>query len=109
MATFPTVIPSQSTTMRKKFRVLKAMFGNGQEQTAPDGSNNVIEEWDIRFDNIGTTDYGLVVTSFLETLTGSETISWNAKLYKISDAGYTVQAYAGSVWSVAFSMRQVWA
>lgn len=94
--------------MTKEFRVLRADFGNGAEQTAPNGTNNAVEHWNVRFDNLDSTGYSAVVTGFLETLNGSERIDWNSKYYKL-DGSYSVQYHAGSVYTVSFNLRQVFA
>lgn len=108
---FPTSPPiSQSSSVSTTFRILSAKFGNGAEQTAPDGSNQKIETWTINFENLGSSDYTTIVTNFLETLTGSESITWNGKYYKLvtdSNAGFTVQTLAGSIYTVQFQLRQI--
>ncbi len=79
----------------KKMRVLKAQFGDGYAQRAPDGLNNQIQTWSLRFTGNDAKldpirdfldDKG-GATSFLWTNPRGEQLLWVAGEYSESDLG----------------------
>jgi phage-related protein len=108
-----TSLISQNSVKNVKYRILMAQFGNGYEQTAPDGTNYQVEEWAIKYENITLADRTTLVT-MLESVGSYGSISWTppnstAKLYKMAQEGYTETQHAANVFTVEFVLRQVFA
>jgi phage-related protein len=104
---------SQGSQKKVTYRVLKAQFGNGYEQTAPDGLNYSVESWDVKYENITLADRTTLI-AMLESVGSFNTISWTppngtAKLYKMTQDGYTESQQSANVFSVSFSLYQVFA
>lgn len=58
MATFnPNVGPDVGSSGNHKFRVLKASFGDGYQQTAADGINNREAEFSLVWTDLNETDF----------------------------------------------------
>ena len=62
----------------KKYRVLKAQFGDGYEQVAADGINNNIESWPVTF--TGTKNEIKPIKEFLDRHAGYQTFYWTPPL-----------------------------
>jgi phage-related protein len=104
---------SQNSQKKVTYRVLRASFGNGYEQTAPDGLNYSVESWNIQYENITLADRTTLI-AMLESVGSFNTISWTApngtaKLYKMSADGYTENQLSANVFSVSFTLNQVFA
>jgi phage-related protein len=52
-------------------------MGDGYEQRAPDGINNLEQKWSLRFETRTTTEAN-AITSFLETQAGVVAFDWTA-------------------------------
>lgn len=74
MAAF-TWVPDQGASMKPKLAVLKAGFGDGYEQRAKDGINNVKQIWDLQFTLRPKTEIEAIDT-FLETHAGVTSFTW---------------------------------
>ena len=61
-----------------KFRTLSARFGDGYEQTAPDGINNKLESWPLTFE--GTSASITPIKTFLESKLGTRSFLWTPPL-----------------------------
>ena len=105
-------VPSQSSKQARKFRTLSSQFGDGYRQDAPDGLNYQIDKWDLVFENLNSTDTSTVRT-FLDSVGSYTTFTWtapgdsSAKTFKVDPAGYQVSALSGSVYTITFSINQV--
>lgn len=103
---------SQSSSRSIKYRVLKAQFGNGYAQVAPDGINCKVENWNIRYENIEKVDRDTVV-DFLDTVAGWDLITWTPtndtleKTYRVTAEGYSEQSMAGTIFTISFNLEQV--
>jgi phage-related protein len=74
MAEF-TWIPNQGASMRPKFAVNKAVFGDGYSQRVADGINNVKQVWDLSFTLRPRADIDAIDT-FLSTHEGVSSFEW---------------------------------
>jgi phage-related protein len=85
-----------------KFRVLKAQFGDGYAQTAPDGINNRSGSWPLTF--TGTKDKMAVIQAFLDRHAGSRSFYWTPPLgqqsrFKASE--YQPTEHGGGIFTIA--------
>lgn len=95
------------------FSEVSAQFGDGYEQVAPKGLNNIRESWTIQWGALTTTEKDTVVTA-LNTVGSWGILTWTPcgdstqKLYRLSKDGYSVKREgANNVFSVSCSLRQV--
>jgi len=74
MPTTFTWFPDTNPSNTSEPRVLVAKFGDGYEQRAPDGINNLQEAWALRF----TKDYvvGMEIVNFIKARAGAEAFYW---------------------------------
>jgi phage-related protein len=68
-------VPSPGTMPESSFRTRTARFGDGYEQSAPDGINTVSKRWTVVFENILTAD-AKTILDFLEGKKGSTSFTW---------------------------------
>jgi phage-related protein len=61
---------SETTEVKINYYILRAQFGNGAEQTAPNGLNNRETVWTITYNNLNQANAETVL-SFLHGLNGS--------------------------------------
>lgn len=59
-------------------RVKAVAFGDGYEQRAPDGLNNLAQEFPLSFDDVDN-DIGDAIIAFLEARGGYEAFDWTPK------------------------------
>lgn len=96
------------------YRTLEYQFGAGLKQTAPDGINYALENWDLFFEYINATQYAALMTWIQTygdpTMIFSTTMPGNsvAKYYRQVTDGYTVTYFAGSVYTVEMHIEQVY-
>ena len=69
MAVF-TWVPDQGLTGRSKPRLRKATFGDGYEQTTPDGINYMEKEYTLNFSLINQATYAAIL-AFLDAQAGA--------------------------------------
>ena len=106
---------SQSHTIRLKQRLIAAQFGDGYSQTAPDGINSQVEEWDISWELLSQADRNTVVAALKQGAT--DVMTWTtpndgvAKKFQIVPSQmaslYTEQILAGQYFNVSTSIVQV--
>jgi phage-related protein len=67
-----------------KFRTLSARFGDGYEQTAPDGINNKLESWPLTFEGTSAaiTNQNIPRVQTRHTVVLVDAATWNARMYK---------------------------
>jgi len=63
-------------TGTKTFRVLKAQFGDGYEQTAADGINNASQSWPLTF--TGRSARIAQIEAFLDARAGAQSFLWTS-------------------------------
>ena len=76
--TFPAGIaytPSYSSSLAKKYRVLKAEFGEGYTQRSRDGINSIQRTYNAVWNNILSAN-ALVIKDFLDALGGADSFEW---------------------------------
>jgi len=110
----PTALPlttliDQGSSRKRQYRTLRAEFGNGYEQTAPDGINAVRDEWSISYSNLTGAERTTLVTA-LDTVQGWDVLTWTApgdvtqKKWKVSE-GWS-ESTNGLHYTVSFTLRQ---
>jgi len=65
-----TWVPDRGTSTKSKPRVLRAKFGDGYEQRAPDGLNSNNKSWSLVFVNRPEAE-GTAITAFLDDKLGA--------------------------------------
>lgn len=104
---------SQSSARKRTYKTLTVQFGDGYQQDAPNGINNIIDEWSIVYDNLSTTDRATLV-SFLDSVGAWTSFTWQAlgdsttKNWKVTKDGWSETVKAGSVYSISFSIKQIY-
>jgi len=102
---------SQGSSRKRVNRVLKALFGDGYSQEAPDGTNSKYDEWAIAFENLDSSER-VTVLAALDAVGGSDYITWTAqgdgtsKKWKVKD-GYTETWVSGTHSTIEFEIRQI--
>ncbi|MBD8531579.1 MULTISPECIES: phage tail protein [unclassified Massilia] len=89
------------------FRVLKAQFGDGYQQTAADGINNKSQSWPLSF--TGAASKIAPITAFLDTCGGWQSFYWTPPLgaqgfYKC--ASYDSKHLGGDMWQLTATFEQ---
>lgn len=101
---------SQSSSVKREYRVLVAEFGDGYSQRTSDGTNTTRDEWNITWGNLDETKRDTVVTA-LDLKGGFDTHSWQApgdassKEWRVLD-GYTLSTSGGDIFTISITMRQ---
>ena len=52
----PAYAPSYGTPVNKKYRTESNEFGDGYEAITPDGLNNIVESWNVVWENISNAN-----------------------------------------------------
>lgn len=102
---------SQSSQSMTKFRVLSAQFGNGYEQTKPDGINNKVQEWSITWEALIESEKTTVINA-LNSAGASEILLWtppggSASKFRMTTDGYSISYRAGEVYNISCNLKQV--
>lgn len=102
---------SQGSSVNYKNRVLQARFGDGYDQTAPDGINNIVAEWSLRYENLTTSEKNTLVNA-LNACGSWDYLTWappseSSKKFKVTSDGYAITPSSGDLWNVSFALRQV--
>jgi len=102
---------SQGATRKRTNRVLFAQFGDGYDQTAPDGINALVDEWSITYPNL-TSSERTTLWSALDAVGGSDYFTWTppggtSTKWKVKEDGVTEMPASGDLYTVSFSLRQV--
>ena len=101
---------SQSSTKRRINRVIRCQFGDGYAQTRPDGINNLVDEWDLTFEALNSSERSSMQT-FLDTIGAWDYFTWTpvgetvSKKFKVVD-GYTESPQSGDLYTISFTARQ---
>ena len=95
------------------FREVSAQFGDGYKQVAPDGINNKIDNWNITWSPLSSTELTTVET-VLNTNGSWGILSWTpagesvAKNFRMSKEGYTRKALnRNGLFSISCKLVQV--
>ena len=103
---------SQSSSKTRKNRVLSARFGDGYSQEAPDGTNTLVDEWTINYENLSSTNRS-TLTAALDAVGSWDYFTWTApgdsssKKWKVTTDGYQEHAISGSLYNINFKLRQI--
>lgn len=89
-------------------RVREAKFGDGYSQAVPDGINNKVQQWPLKF--VGDRDTIKAIASFLDRHAGATSFYWTPPLgeqgfYKA--AKYSSGPEAKGVYSLSATFQQV--
>lgn len=106
-----TTLISQGSTRKRMNRVLSAQFGDGYSQEAPNGINSLVDEWNVVYGNLTSSERTTLLAA-LDTAGSWDTITWTppgdtAKKWKVTKDGWSETPLAGDQWSITFSLRQV--
>lgn len=106
-----TSLIAQGSSRRRTNRVLRAQFGDGYEQTAPNGINTIVDEWSIRYENLTTSERNTLLAA-LDAVGSWDVLTWtppgdSAKKWKVTADGLTETPVSGDMYSIGFSLRQV--
>lgn len=74
MAVF-THIPGWTSSVSTEPKVFQAQFGDGYEQSVPNGLNNVLEKWNLTFKDVPDATY-FQIKQFLKEHKGSIPFQW---------------------------------
>lgn len=104
---------SQGASRKKRYRVLKAQFGDGYSTTAPDGINSHVDSWDnLAYENFDATERAAVWAAF-DAVGGTDYLTWQPPGYaaslkwKLMDEQVGEQPASGSLYTITFGLRQV--
>lgn len=75
LETFTSLPPNYGAKAKREFRVLRADFGDGYSQRAPDGLNSKKETWSLKWDYLDLTEYN-TINNFLTARKGTEAFLW---------------------------------
>lgn len=105
---------SKSSTKKVKYNTLQMNFGNGYSQTAPDGINNRIESWSLKWDGLTLTDRN-ALWAFFDQVGCFQAITWTPPgataplLFKIDISnGVQEQCLGGNVFTITCNISQVY-
>lgn len=104
----PPAISSQRT---RKYRAFKSQFGGGYISSAPDGINNIIDSWQLNFENLNQTDRNTLV-AFFDSVGSWATWTWQAPGDSVSKTWLVVDqwqetASAGNVFTIQINIQQL--
>lgn len=103
---------SQNSTRKRMYRTLVAQYGDGYSQEAPNGINNAVDEWNVIFENLDTSERTTLISA-LDTVKSSDYFTWTApgdtseKRFKVSVDGWTESPRSGDLWTISFTLKQV--
>lgn len=95
-----------------KHRTLKAQFGDGYSQRAPDGINSQYEVWAISWPAVTASERD-TITAALNTAGSASVLTWTPpdsateKKYLMGDDGYSVNAHGGGLYTINCTLTQV--
>lgn len=75
MDIFPNILPHKGSNKTIETRVLRAEFGDGYSQRLAAGINSVIDQWEVTWTNLSTTDAD-TIEAFLSAKKGVEAFLW---------------------------------
>lgn len=103
---------SQGSTRTRTNRVRTAQFGDGYQQDAPDGINNLIDTWSISIENLNNAERA-TFWSVMDAVGSWDYLTWTpfgettSKRFKVTPDGVQEQPVSGDLWSVSFTLKQV--
>lgn len=106
-----TAVPSQSSTRRRMYKTKRVKFGNGYTQSAPDGINDMQDEWTLVFENLTLTERNALVTA-LDSVEGWDYLTWQApgdnttKRWLVTD-GWS-ESTTGNAWTITVNLEQTY-
>ena len=105
-----TTMISQTSTRKRTYRVLSAQFGDGYSQEAPDGINDVVDEWNLKYENLTTDERSTLMTA-LDSVGGYDYLTYappgdSLKRWKISKDGVSETPKSGDLWDISFTIKQ---
>ena len=92
------------------YRVLKAQFGDGYSQRAPDGINNEVQSWPLSF--TGTGAYVTPIRDFLRRHGGAGRFAWTPPLGEAGlyvCGGFNLMPLGGDKYTLSATFEQVFA
>jgi phage-related protein len=107
----PNKLADNQCSKRRLPRTLLAQFGDGYSQRAPDGINNIVDEWDITWIPLNHTDKN-TVTQALDQVGGWGVLTWtppgdtSSKKFIMTN-GYTLRPIGRAEWVIATTLHQV--
>lgn len=110
-ARFP-FIPDYGSGEKTKARINKSQYGDGYDQSSPDGLNHMLREWSVNFNNRSRTEVDNIV-AFLKARKGVEAFefevpdstSGEVALVKCDDWGRTFSGWRTQ--GIQFVFREV--
>lgn len=111
--TFPAINPDTKSKRSRSGRALVADFGDGYSQAGPDGINNVVEGWDLSFENYPISEVTTLV-DFFNTQNSVKSFYWTPpdetipKLWR-QDGDYTVSFVGPLTRSFSVKIKRVYA
>lgn len=111
--TFPSINPDTKSKRSRSGRILVADFGDGYAQAGPDGINNVVETWDLSFENYPIADVNTLIT-FFNTQNSAKSFYWTPpdevtpKLWR-QDGDYTVSFVGPLTRTLTVKIKRVYA
>jgi phage-related protein len=113
IATFiPPVNPSYATQSSVSIKIKNIQYGNGYEQRARDGINNVQKRYKLAFENI-TQSQLTTIRDFVITNAGVEAFYYSVPgldatltLYR-TNGDTEIQNMANNIYSISFEIMQV--
>ena len=101
---------SQSAQNTTTYKLIEIKYGNGYSQRAGDGYNSNQASWNLDWGTISSADLATMVSAF-DAAKGSDYFTWTAPGDAVSKKWvikqYTRKAMAGSIYSVAATLEQV--
>lgn len=102
---------SQGATRKRKNRVLTAQFGDGYSQEAPDGTNSMVDSWSISFENLDASERSTLWAA-LDAVGSWDYFTWtppgcSAGKWKVTTDGVEERPVSGDLYSVSFTLRQI--
>lgn len=93
--------PSFAVPQAVKTRVLKTQFGDGYQQRARDGINNLAREWSLRWEALTAAELA-TITDFLEARAGYQSFNWTPP------AGATAYMVVAETWNTSLENAGVY-
>lgn len=107
----PNMIADNGAAKRRVPRLIEAQFGDGYGQRAADGLNHWIDEWDVSWIPLNSTDKDTVVSA-LDASGGWDYLTWTppgestSKKF-ILDGGYSIRPIGPAHWIISAKFKQV--
>jgi len=101
---------SETSSKGSVYKTLTGRFGDGYAQRAPDGTNNKIDAWDLKWSPLNLTDRNTVV-AILDAVGGWDYITWTPPGESVSKkfviiSGYS-ESYVSTYYNISVKLEQV--